>query len=89
MTDNLSRTLHGKVKTLNFSNTLKSMRNKVTFSNLWENITKLVRFIPDLDEPVLPRRKNQHNYNTLTVLEGVVFNAPSVQPATGEDHITR
>ena len=59
MTDNLSRTLHGKAKALNVSKTLKSMRNKVAFSNLWETITKLARDIPDLDEPVLPRRKNR------------------------------
>ena len=49
MTDNLSRTLHDKAKAFNVSKNLKSMRNKVTFSNLWETITKLARGIPDLD----------------------------------------
>ena len=88
MTDNLSRTLHDTAKALNVSKTLKSMRNKVACSNLWETITKLARGIPDLDEPVLPRRKNGHNYNKLVVLEGVVYNAPAVHPATGEDHNT-
>ena len=53
MTDYFSITLHGKAKALNVIKTLKSMRNKVTFSNLWEAITKLARGIP-----VLPRRKN-------------------------------
>ena len=86
MTDNLSRTLNGKAKALNVIKSLKSMRNKVTFSNLWETITQLTRGIPDLDEPVLPRRKNRHNYNKLTALEGVVSYAPAVQPATAEDH---
>ena len=57
---------------------------------MWETITKLDRGIPDLDEPVLLRRKNWYNYNTLAVLEleGVVSNALAVQPATGEDHYT-
>ena len=57
---------------------------------MWETITKLDRGIPDLDEPVLPRRKNRYNYNTLAILEGVVSNALAVQPAsaTGEDHYT-
>ena len=81
MTDNLSRKLHGKAKALNVSKTLKSMRNKVAFSNLF-----LARGIPDLDELILPRRKNRHNYNTLAVLEGVMSNASAVQPASGEDH---
>ena len=74
MTDNLPR--NGKAKALNVSKFVKtlnkSMRNKVA---LWKIITKLARGIPDLDEPVLPRSKNRHNYNTLAVLEGVVFNA--------------
>ena len=77
MTDYLSRTLHGKAGALNLIKTLKSMRNKVTFSNLREPITKLARGIPDLDEPVMPRRKNRHYYNTLAVLERVVSNAPA------------
>ena len=50
MTDNLSITLHDKAKALNVSKTLKGMRNKLPFSNLWETITKLARGIADLDE---------------------------------------
>ena len=59
MTDNLSRTLQGKAKALNVLKTLQGMKNKVTFSHLWETITKLARGIPDLDEPVLPKAQAQ------------------------------
>ena len=58
----------------------------MTFSNLFETIIKLTNGIPDLDEPVLSRRKNRHNYNTLAVLKGVMSHAHAVQPAYAEDH---
>ena len=55
-------------------------------SNLWETSIKLARGISDLDEPVLLNCNYRNNYNTLTVLEGVVSNIHAVHPTTAEDH---
>ena len=93
-TDNLSKTLQKeKISALSGKNlseltikTIQRMRNDKDFLLFFEAVKKGASKIEMIEEPTLPRKRNQPNYSILTYIEGHENSKEDYHPNSPVDH---
>ena len=92
-TDNLSKALPSKTSPaiaalrldLLTKDTLMSLRSDENFKMFCDVVSRKASLHPQIEQPTLPRKRNQPNYSILTYVEGYL-SAESHHPVTVEDY---
>ena len=92
-TDNLSKALQSKTLpaiaalrlALLTKDTLMSLRSDENFKMFFDVVSRKASLHPQIEQPTLPRKRNQPNYSILTYVEGHL-SAESHHPVTVENY---